>query len=189
MQKRLAVTKDGRLTYCTATEENIGKGRCNHVTHQKQGESQEDFLNRNNILSNYQITDREINDVLVQIECFDGYDDEIIESGIIKIKTDGYYNESWVLNEKYEKPLREMGYDVDALLFYMKSKTYHGGDAIVGLSPLENETFNDVLKKARFCLNNGIHPAEFGLDGELRHNQTKEDIYRYAEYKANEHIK
>lgn len=46
--KRLAVTTDGKLTYCTASEENIGKGRCNHVYHQNDGESQEDFMKRSN---------------------------------------------------------------------------------------------------------------------------------------------
>lgn len=45
-EKRLALTKDGQLTYCTSSEENIGKGRCNHIVHQNIGESNEDFLNR-----------------------------------------------------------------------------------------------------------------------------------------------
>lgn len=31
--KRLVLTQDGIMTYCTASEENIGKGRCNHVLH------------------------------------------------------------------------------------------------------------------------------------------------------------
>ena len=35
MTKRLAMTVDGRLTYCSADEHNIGKGRCNHVSHAK----------------------------------------------------------------------------------------------------------------------------------------------------------
>lgn len=44
MAKRLALTVDGNITYCTATDENIGKGRCNHVTHQKDGQPMQDFL-------------------------------------------------------------------------------------------------------------------------------------------------
>ena len=44
--KRLAMTIDGRLTYCSASDTNIGKGRCNHLNHAKDGESQIDFLNR-----------------------------------------------------------------------------------------------------------------------------------------------
>lgn len=48
ISKRLALNKDGNLTYCTATEENIGKGRCNHLIHQNIGESNESFLNRIN---------------------------------------------------------------------------------------------------------------------------------------------
>ena len=46
MEKRLALTKDGKMTYCTASEENIGKGRCNHIAHQKNNESAEDFCKR-----------------------------------------------------------------------------------------------------------------------------------------------
>lgn len=44
--KKLALTTDGKLTYCTATEETIGKGRCNHLVHQEQNEQSEDFLIR-----------------------------------------------------------------------------------------------------------------------------------------------
>ena len=44
MPKRLAMTKDGVLTYCSASDENIGKGRCNHVSHQKNGQSIEDYI-------------------------------------------------------------------------------------------------------------------------------------------------
>lgn len=45
-QKRLAMTRDGKLTYCTADDENIGKGICNHVGHQGVNETKENFLER-----------------------------------------------------------------------------------------------------------------------------------------------
>ena len=48
MAKRLAMTTDGKLTYCSASDENIGKGRCNHIGHALKGESELDFLNRIN---------------------------------------------------------------------------------------------------------------------------------------------
>lgn len=48
MTKRLALTKEGTLTFCSASEENIGKGRCNHIEHQKQNEKIQDFINRIN---------------------------------------------------------------------------------------------------------------------------------------------
>ncbi len=48
MNKRLALTKEGKLTYCTASEENIGKGRCNHIAHQKNNETAEEFTKRIN---------------------------------------------------------------------------------------------------------------------------------------------
>ena len=51
-KKRLAMTKDGQLTYCTASEENIGKGRCNHIAHQKNGEDPVTFMNRVNNAQN-----------------------------------------------------------------------------------------------------------------------------------------
>lgn len=41
--KRLALTEDGRLTWCTAPQEKIGWGRCNHVAHAHIGESGESF--------------------------------------------------------------------------------------------------------------------------------------------------
>ena len=48
MPKRLAMTVDGRLTYCTADDEHIGRGRCNHIAHQRMGEDPQDFLDRAN---------------------------------------------------------------------------------------------------------------------------------------------
>lgn len=44
--KVLAMTTDGKLTYCIASPENRGKGRCNHVAHQNNGETNEDFVKR-----------------------------------------------------------------------------------------------------------------------------------------------
>lgn len=40
------MTTDGKLTYCSAAEENVGKGRCNHVGHARNGESPEYFSKR-----------------------------------------------------------------------------------------------------------------------------------------------
>ena len=44
MTKVLALTEDGRLTYCIAPEDQRGKGRCNHVGHQKEGQSVQNFI-------------------------------------------------------------------------------------------------------------------------------------------------
>lgn len=46
--RKLALTRDGRITYCTATEDNMGKGRCNHISHQGKQESAEEFVDRAN---------------------------------------------------------------------------------------------------------------------------------------------
>lgn len=48
--KRLALTEDGDITYCQSSEENIGKGRCNHIAHQKPNESVEKFMEKCAIL-------------------------------------------------------------------------------------------------------------------------------------------
>lgn len=48
MSRRLAMNSEGQMTYCTASEENIGKGRCNHIVHQNPEESPEDFCERAN---------------------------------------------------------------------------------------------------------------------------------------------
>lgn len=45
-QRVLALTEDGRLTYCTCSPEKRGTGRCNHKFHQKDGESAQDFAKR-----------------------------------------------------------------------------------------------------------------------------------------------
>lgn len=46
MAKVLAMTADGRLTYCEAPPDKRGIGRCNHVCHQENGESEEEFAVR-----------------------------------------------------------------------------------------------------------------------------------------------
>jgi hypothetical protein len=45
-QRVLALTSDGKLTYCVAPPNERGKGKCNHVFHQKEGESNEEFIKR-----------------------------------------------------------------------------------------------------------------------------------------------
>lgn len=47
-KKVLAVTKDGRVTYCICPPEQRGIGRCNHIEHQRDGETEEEFINRSN---------------------------------------------------------------------------------------------------------------------------------------------
>jgi hypothetical protein len=44
--RRLALNKNGELTWCIASPDNFGKGRCNHVDHQMDGESRTEFVNR-----------------------------------------------------------------------------------------------------------------------------------------------
>lgn len=43
-KKVLALNTKGELTYCTAPEDKRGQGRCNHVAHQEEGQSQIEFM-------------------------------------------------------------------------------------------------------------------------------------------------
>ena len=45
-QKVLALTVDGKMTYCTCPPERRGTGRCNHVAHQNPEETAEEFAER-----------------------------------------------------------------------------------------------------------------------------------------------
>lgn len=44
MGRVLALTVDGKITFCTAPEELRGKGRCNHIAHQLPGQSPDEFI-------------------------------------------------------------------------------------------------------------------------------------------------
>lgn len=46
MQKVLALNEKGQLTPCSAPEEMRGKGRCNHIAHQNEGETYQEFMER-----------------------------------------------------------------------------------------------------------------------------------------------
>lgn len=45
-KKVLAMNEAGAFTYCTVSPEERGKGRCNHIGHQKDGETIDDFVKR-----------------------------------------------------------------------------------------------------------------------------------------------
>lgn len=44
MKKVLALNEHGQLTYCSVPPQDRGKGRCNHIAHQKPGQSVEEFV-------------------------------------------------------------------------------------------------------------------------------------------------
>lgn len=46
MGKVLALSQDGKLTYCTASSEQREAGICNHITHQYENESYQEFMKR-----------------------------------------------------------------------------------------------------------------------------------------------
>lgn len=44
--RRMAMTRDGRITYCSSPDNLVGKGRCNHVAVALEGETAEQFRER-----------------------------------------------------------------------------------------------------------------------------------------------
>lgn len=82
-KKRLALNTDGKITYCRASEENIGKGRCNHIEHQLDSETQEQFMDRTaNIEQKSLQSSRKIN--------IPNRYNYILEDKIIDAKEDGF---------------------------------------------------------------------------------------------------
>ena len=61
MERVLALTVDGKITFCSAPEEKRGMGRCNHIAHQKPNQSPEDFIasiENNIVVENSEIPDQ-----------------------------------------------------------------------------------------------------------------------------------
>lgn len=71
-QRRLALTVNGDLTYCQASEENVGKGRCNHIAHQFKDETPNEFLNRvaelQKDLQQYETSDEVLDNAFIPLD-------------------------------------------------------------------------------------------------------------------------
>lgn len=46
MTKRMALDRDGKLSWCIAPEDKVGQGKCTHISHIRDGEPKQEFLNR-----------------------------------------------------------------------------------------------------------------------------------------------
>lgn len=84
MNRRLAMTTDGKLTWCTADDERIGKGRCNHIAHQNSDETSEDFCNRMEFIFEKR---ENVPDVAVSIDKFKNH----IAGALTKFRHDDFY--------------------------------------------------------------------------------------------------
>lgn len=82
MEKRLALTKDGKLTYCTAPDELVGKGRCNHIAHQSADENKTDFLNRiSKIVNKGTIDNKTPKEIVALNDALSSLDKKLINAG------------------------------------------------------------------------------------------------------------
>lgn len=174
MQKRLAVTKDGRLTYCTATEENIGKGRCNHIAHQKPGESEASFMNRANEeihrikeLSNsihFTTMEREALNDLKYI--FDGYG-SADETDLFVERFDKTGNPYITIKEEYRYQMPNS----EAIIFIVNTRKRPRS----GLKMNDNI---DMIQAAKFCIDHHIDGSHFGPNGSFCDCDSMDDLRR-----------
>lgn len=89
---RYALNNEGVITWCSANEENLGKGRCNHLEHQKINETVTDFINRINIQSKPELENRIMN----SHANFESYEDLVLnyptQCKSASIRFNNYYN-------------------------------------------------------------------------------------------------
>lgn len=174
MQKRLAVTKDGQLTYCTATEENIGKGRCNHICHQKVGESEASFMARANQeiyrikeLSNsinFTTMEREALNDLKYI--FDGYG--TADETDIFVERQRSNGEMYVtIKEEY----REYMPHAEEIIYIVNTRKKPKS----GLRMKDNV---DMVQAAKFCMDRGVDESGFYPNGSFCDCDTMDELRR-----------
>lgn len=115
MTKVLALNNKGQMTYCSASEENRGKGRCNHIAHQKPNESKEEFLERAEKemekLNNEKDLDKEI-ELNVEHISYNDFNEEIIVHKKVKGKISDLINSK---NWKIRMAVAQKGYAFEQL--------------------------------------------------------------------------
>ena len=67
-KKVLAMNVNGDLTFCTAEPEKRGKGRCNHIAHQRPDESATEFMERIDSLRQDVLNKNERNDPAASLD-------------------------------------------------------------------------------------------------------------------------
>ena len=123
--KRLALTTDGRMTWCSAPKGTEGKGRCNHLDHKEDDESIEDFMNRTsnnqstNIFDGFTLEKKlkmfsDLNKSLKE----ENLEMDIITSGGFALETYGYRGTSdidafYTLDRKVESIIYKIGEDYE----------------------------------------------------------------------------
>jgi hypothetical protein len=77
--KVLALNVNGNMTYCTCPPELRGKGRCNHIEHQYEGETPQEFVSRVELLQE-RLSSNLPGDDAVDVDGFIPYEGTTIES-------------------------------------------------------------------------------------------------------------
>lgn len=135
MSKVLALTKDGRITFCTAPEDQRGKGRCNHIAHQRPDQSSSDFIMsiENEILVEDSALADQRDAILNLVSQYGRTDNPDWKNVILSInnpfvigsKIDGTYEEAKMVDFKRELLKKEGGNVYHLTAFYeFRGKTY-----------------------------------------------------------------
>ena len=185
--KVLAINDRGELTYCSAPPELRGKGRCNHICHQKENENMTEFMQKaNEILEernnpiNKDIKIR--NDNKYNVTENDGLSYLICNGLQEKFKKDGNYIK--VDQEKHTNALSEemvsQFLDLTNLEHaHYESKSFfiseHDGNKNCIVSPSFYDEENESLRTIRDIMNNE----------EYCNYKNKEDIQEQFDYLVN----
>lgn len=151
--KRLALNADGVLTYCTASEENIGKGRCNHIEHQRSDESTAQFMDRTSTRDQFNKLDLK----------YEGYHLELAKKFMaIQDEVEEYQNNSRyskiassLIKGSYEFNIKELNIsrlkedktDIKINKFLKKFITFYNSDKLDDPDDVKyvNDAINDIM--------------------------------------------
>ena len=129
----LAMTTDGRMTYCSAPPEARGIGRCNHMDHQKDGETTEEFVERiSNLIEEHEdnsvqaVPDQDQNEISQeQIDKYAKRIDEIAGTHVTPENMDEVFSN---LSPEQMNEINSIGFDA-APEFSLNISDEHYGEA------------------------------------------------------------
>lgn len=114
MKKVMALNENGNLTYCTVAPEERGKGRCNHISHQNDNESIEDFVSRinSNITVEEEIIPDETPPEHMGQEEIDSHATEIDRIAGVKVTMDNFDEVLSTLTPQQIQEITKIGFEV-----------------------------------------------------------------------------
>lgn len=158
----LAATIDGRVTYCTCPPEQRGKGRCNHVFHQEEGETESQFMERiqqTESISSYHMSDEE-KENLMPIKGRTDLEKEDCEGGYIHVDTP-------VWSPSNIKEYAELSGTKESAINGLISRTVYWDEEEGRFVSIATKTGIDKQKKAEFDANPDRYKTGVGALNDL----------------------